>query len=334
MTKPAHYDIFISYSRRDEKSVRQVVNKLRECGFSVWFDQISMCPGDRIRESIFEAISKSTVVLIFLSQHSIQSRWVLNELDSAMMREMQERKTLVVPIVIGRISDDKLPGDVAGKLYFDLRHNFARNWENKRENIVTSLAALIWGEASSGDELIFQVGDPLMRFFANYKFRHNGQSAHVEELTWAKVARVFGIGAISLAGNEDESDKTSASRNTHSVSNIEDCDEKGRDRTRRYTPGGLNFIERYGEFGLQQITLFLLDQVNVDLTSWFQEDQLTELLSSIQVLVELFNAQFLFEKFQAERSHHILARVSPTGIEFKLVGDINLIDQDLIIGRD
>jgi TIR domain len=112
---PSHYDVFVSYSSRDTAIVSRVVKDLSQAGLTVWWDQSSIRPAERIREAINRGIQNSATVLIFISSKSLESRWVLNELDAAMLKEISERKPLVFPVLIGRIATDSLPEDLKGK---------------------------------------------------------------------------------------------------------------------------------------------------------------------------------------------------------------------------
>jgi TIR domain len=124
----ASWDVFISHSTQDVEIVTQVADDLEDVGLSVWLDRSTIGPGERIREKINLGIKNSTVVLIFISRRSLKSRWVLNELDAAMLREINERRPLLLPVLIGRVHTNELPEDLKGKKYLDLRYNFEKKY--------------------------------------------------------------------------------------------------------------------------------------------------------------------------------------------------------------
>jgi TIR domain len=81
-------------------------------GLRVWYDRDYISAGDRIREKINKGIKKSPSFLLLASRHSLKCRWLLNELDVAMVREIEERRKVVIPMRgSGSIRDT---GDCAG----------------------------------------------------------------------------------------------------------------------------------------------------------------------------------------------------------------------------
>jgi hypothetical protein len=125
----ASWDVFVSYSRRDATTCERIVRDLHARGFRVWHDQAAIMGGERIRESIAEGLRGSACVVALLSSHSLRSKWVLNELDATMLREIKERKTLLIPVLLGKLRDDQVPLDLQGKLHIDLRFRLAARYE-------------------------------------------------------------------------------------------------------------------------------------------------------------------------------------------------------------
>ncbi len=75
---------FISYSSADKNIADNLCNKLENSGISVWY-----APRDvsgPYAESIVNAIDKSTYFIVILSQNSIASEHVLNEIDLAFQK--------------------------------------------------------------------------------------------------------------------------------------------------------------------------------------------------------------------------------------------------------
>lgn len=77
------YDIFISYSRKNQKIVDTFVSRLQEEGFSIWIDRKGIESGDAFKSVIVKAISESNVVLFFSSEASNQSKWTAKEIGLA-----------------------------------------------------------------------------------------------------------------------------------------------------------------------------------------------------------------------------------------------------------
>jgi hypothetical protein len=115
------HDLFVSYSSADSAFVDRLVADLKAYGISVWLDRWEIAAGDRIRDRINRGIHGSHYVLCVLSQHALNSPWVQAELDSAMIRELETRQIIVIPILIDNVAHDELPADLRGKLYLDFR---------------------------------------------------------------------------------------------------------------------------------------------------------------------------------------------------------------------
>jgi membrane protease YdiL (CAAX protease family) len=118
-----------------------VVADLRAAGLRVWYDKDYITAGDQIREKINEGIKKSTSFLLLASSHSLKSRGVLNELDVAMVREIEERRKVVIPLLLGKIEPSDLPGDLRGKNWLDLRRGFAKQYQNCRLSLLRAQLA-------------------------------------------------------------------------------------------------------------------------------------------------------------------------------------------------
>ena len=63
--------VFVSYSRKDEAAVRDLVSRLQADGVDIWFDRDQLRPGQRWEDEIRNAINDARAVVVCLS-----SRWV------------------------------------------------------------------------------------------------------------------------------------------------------------------------------------------------------------------------------------------------------------------
>lgn len=77
-------NIFISYSRHDEKIVHQIVSMLQRDGFSIWIDKTGIESGDAFKRVIVNAIESADVVLFFSSEGSNSSKWTTKEVGVAL----------------------------------------------------------------------------------------------------------------------------------------------------------------------------------------------------------------------------------------------------------
>lgn len=77
------YDCFFSYSRADSAIADEAVSMLESNGVKCWMDRTDSAPGLDYAASIVRAIKATRVFIVILSNHSIDSRHVMNELNTA-----------------------------------------------------------------------------------------------------------------------------------------------------------------------------------------------------------------------------------------------------------
>jgi adenylate cyclase len=86
-------DVFVSYSREDKESVLSLATKLREAGVSLWIDQGSIDGAAMWGEEIVNALENAKVLLLMVSEKSVNSHNVVKEVVLA-----SERKEHILPI--------------------------------------------------------------------------------------------------------------------------------------------------------------------------------------------------------------------------------------------
>lgn len=157
--KSKRYDIFVSYSHSDRELVQQFAHLLDVHRVRVWFDGWEMRPGDVLRERISEGIANADYLLVVLSPAALSSNWVKYELNSSMIREIEQGHVVVIPALAPGVEHQMLPNDLRGKLYVDLRD------PQSRAAGVQQIVALVNPEARpeaspppdiSGDETNYQ----------------------------------------------------------------------------------------------------------------------------------------------------------------------------------
>ncbi len=113
--------VFISYSSKDSAFVDRLSIELVKKRIRVWLDKWEMQPGDSLIDKIQNGLSDSSLLLVVLSQNSIASEWCHKELNSGLMRELNEKKVIVIPILL---DECKVPLFLQEKLYADFRKDF------------------------------------------------------------------------------------------------------------------------------------------------------------------------------------------------------------------
>lgn len=112
--------IFLSYSRRDQDFVNNLISRIEAQGHSVWVDRASLRSGGHWQSQIVNAIEGADVFLVALSQNSIGSDHVLTELNLA-----KDSRLPIIPIVIESLA---IPGSMkyqlAGLQLSDLSRDF------------------------------------------------------------------------------------------------------------------------------------------------------------------------------------------------------------------
>jgi hypothetical protein len=109
------YSCFISHSSKDEEFAVRLYADLQSNGVRCWFAPEDMRIGDKFRQRIDEAIRLHDKVLIILSEESVDSPWVEDEVESALEKERKatargEDRTVLFPI---RLDDAVMESDTA-----------------------------------------------------------------------------------------------------------------------------------------------------------------------------------------------------------------------------
>jgi hypothetical protein len=89
--------IFLSYSRSDGEFALRLAQDLRVAGVSIWIDQMDISAGDTWDRAVEEALRKSAGILVILSQASVASRSVMDEVSYAL-----EENKRVFPVLLER----------------------------------------------------------------------------------------------------------------------------------------------------------------------------------------------------------------------------------------
>ncbi|HVA66365.1 MAG TPA: toll/interleukin-1 receptor domain-containing protein [Elusimicrobiota bacterium] len=90
---------FLSHAHDDHAFAEQIARALTEKGVEVWLDKWEIKAGDSLVQKIFnEGLAKCNCFLILLSASSVKSKWVQEELDSAMVKKIQGA-TKVIPLL-------------------------------------------------------------------------------------------------------------------------------------------------------------------------------------------------------------------------------------------
>jgi serine/threonine protein kinase len=97
--------VFLSHQREDKPIVREIGNYLPP-DVQAWIDEKDIPAGEEIRQAIVSAITHEVgLLVVFLSEKSILSSWVMGELQLALAREKQIGHNFVIPVLLHDVAD-------------------------------------------------------------------------------------------------------------------------------------------------------------------------------------------------------------------------------------
>lgn len=94
-----NYQVFLSYSRKDEKAARQILNVLNDRDVSVFFDEISIDKGTSWQQKIFDALEACQRVVAIYSPSFLASKVCQEEFNIAWARGRNEESQILFPIL-------------------------------------------------------------------------------------------------------------------------------------------------------------------------------------------------------------------------------------------
>jgi hypothetical protein len=127
--------VFISYSHSDRAFVDRLASTLVARKINVWLDRWEILVGDSLIQKVEAGLEECAALLVVLSKTSVESEWCRKELSAGLIRELDERKVVVLPVLI---EDCKIPLFLRDKFYADFRTGF----DSPFEDVVNALAGV------------------------------------------------------------------------------------------------------------------------------------------------------------------------------------------------
>jgi hypothetical protein len=112
---------FLSHSSKDKPFVRQLATDLTKNNVTVWLDEQMIKVGESIIERVGQGLAESDYFLLALSENSVNSEWVKKELNQALLKEIEDRKVTVLPLLL---KECKIPSIIREKKYADFSSNY------------------------------------------------------------------------------------------------------------------------------------------------------------------------------------------------------------------
>jgi uncharacterized protein YjbI with pentapeptide repeats len=93
-----YYSCFISYSSKDQSFADRLYPDLQIKGVRCWFAPEDLKIGAEIRIGIDESIRAHDKLMLVLSETSIKSQWVQQEVETALAKEREQERMVLFPI--------------------------------------------------------------------------------------------------------------------------------------------------------------------------------------------------------------------------------------------
>ncbi len=125
--------VFISYSHQDSEIVEKIASYLVSKNIHIWIDKWQLNHGDSLITKIQEAITESSVLLIMLSKKSVESEWCKKELTAGLLRELEEKRVVTIPVLL---EDCSIPLFLRDKYYADFRNDFDQTIKGLQDSLL------------------------------------------------------------------------------------------------------------------------------------------------------------------------------------------------------
>jgi hypothetical protein len=147
-----YYSCFISYSSLDDEFAQRLHADLQNNGVRCWFAPHDLPIGGKILDEIDAAIRLRDKVLLILSEHSIGSDWVEDEVKTAYEEERRRKQTMLFPV---RLDDAVMETEEAWAAKLRADRNIGDFWQWKdhdryREVFERALRDLAAGPKKTG----------------------------------------------------------------------------------------------------------------------------------------------------------------------------------------
>ena len=137
---PALYDVFVSYSRKDEEAARCFSDRLKSVGCRVFIDHSEINIGAAWQQQIFDALDNCTVTAALYSPDFVGSKVCLEEFNISWARRRETGKNIIYPLLI---RDAELPTYMRMLNYVDCRISDRSKIESAASALVSALPSRV-----------------------------------------------------------------------------------------------------------------------------------------------------------------------------------------------
>lgn len=100
--------VFLSHSSLDKPEIEEIIPLLNGMDLPVWFDKYSIALGDSITDKVQEGIQQSSIVLFWITEHFLDSRWC-KFVMRAFIKKLIEEDVRVISVLDRGIQISRLP---------------------------------------------------------------------------------------------------------------------------------------------------------------------------------------------------------------------------------
>ena len=140
--------VFISYNHNDGEFAERLALELIRRDIKVWKDSWRIGVGDSLIQKVQDGLEGARFFCVIFSKNSLGSEWVKREITAGLLREIEERKVMILPIVV---DDSRLPLLLRDKLYADFRGDFEQGLNDLLAVLVPYYRTQSFGRVSPDD---------------------------------------------------------------------------------------------------------------------------------------------------------------------------------------
>jgi len=142
------FDVFISYASTDRDLVAPFVRRLRQDGFTVWFDVEQMAGGVPVLGQLSDAIAHSAHTVACLTDAYFDREFASYELKSSMHRDPSGESARTIPVLF-RALHRELPTYIQHLMICDLTE--PANYDQVYEQVIRVIRGTVPGEGTTLD---------------------------------------------------------------------------------------------------------------------------------------------------------------------------------------
>jgi|GEM_PF-6764066 len=125
--------VFVSYTSTDRSFVETLTNSLESLSVRLWIDYREIRVGDSIIAEISKGLQEVDALVVILSQASVKSRWVTEEINAAFMAMVEGKGVRLCPVLIQSCD---VPVLLRNRKYADFTKGFGNGIRELIEGII------------------------------------------------------------------------------------------------------------------------------------------------------------------------------------------------------